>query len=124
MTEIELTPEMLIAHVKGVDRVLAFTSRLEIPLAHVTAAEVAPLHEQGWESWNVLRAPGTAFPGLIRAGSFLQQGEWVFWDVHNPKQALTIHLSDAHFAKLVVEVENPETVAGAINEAIRPQTGV
>ena len=124
MTEIELTPEMLIVHIKGIDRVFAFKSRLEIPLAHVTAAEVAPIHEQGWESWNVLRAPGTAFPGLIRAGSFLQQGEWVFWDVHNPKQALTIHLSDAQFAKLVVEVENPETVAGAINEAIRPQTGV
>src|SRR5215467_7589979 len=124
MTEIELTPEMLIVHIKVIDRVFAFKSRLEIPLAHVTAAEVAPIHEQGWESWNVLRAPGTAFPGLIRAGSFLQQGEWVFWDVHNPKQALTIHLSDAQFAKLVVEVENTETVAGAINEAIRPQTSL
>ena len=42
MTEIELTRDALIVHVRGMDRLWALKSRLEIPLSHVVGAEVNP----------------------------------------------------------------------------------
>jgi hypothetical protein len=35
MAEVELTEDTLIVHVKGMDRIFALKSRLEIPLSHV-----------------------------------------------------------------------------------------
>jgi hypothetical protein len=123
MTEIELTPTRLIVHVRGLERVLTFKSQLEIPLTHVITAEIAPISGEEWASWSVLRAAGTALPGIIRAGSFLQRGEWVFWDVRSPEKAVTIQLADEHYVKLVVEVADPVATATAITEAIRRQAG-
>lgn len=66
-----------------------------------------------------MRVAVTALPGIIRAGSFLQRGEWV-WDVRNPEKAVTIHLAGEQFVKLVGEGEDP-VATGAINTAIRLQ---
>jgi hypothetical protein len=122
MTEIECTPTTLIIHIQGIDKLLTFKSQLNIPLTHVTAAEVAAISEQEWTSWNVLRVAGTALPGIIRAGSFLQHGEWVFWDVRNLERVVTIHLTSEQFVKLVVEVEDPVATVAAINKAIDLQS--
>jgi hypothetical protein len=67
-----------------------------------------------------LRVALTAFPGIIRADSFLQRGEGVFWDVRNPGKAVTIRLAAEHFVKLVGEVEDP-VATGAITIAISLQ---
>jgi len=48
-----------------------------------------------------------------------------FWDVRDPERAVIIHLADERFARLVVEVDDPEASAAAIRQAIaarpRPQ---
>ena len=123
MAEITLTSDLLTVHVQGVERWLALKSQLDIPLNHVTQAEALPIGEEEWTSWSALRAPGTVLPGVIRAGSFLQHGEWVFWDVRHPQKALTIHLAGEQYVKLVVEVEDPVAAASAIQAAIRSQAG-
>jgi hypothetical protein len=46
----------------------------------------------------------------------------MFWDVRHPEKALTIHLADEHYAKFVVEVEDPVATASAIQAAIHLQT--
>ena len=40
MAEVELTEDALLVHVRGLDRIFALRSRLEIPLSHVVGAEV------------------------------------------------------------------------------------
>ncbi len=42
MAEVELAKDALIVHVRGMDRLFALTSRLEIPLSHVVGAEEDP----------------------------------------------------------------------------------
>jgi len=39
MTEVEITGDPLMVHIKGMDRLFSPKSRLEIPLSHVLAAE-------------------------------------------------------------------------------------
>ena len=71
----------------------------------------------GW--WEELRAPGTNIPGVITAGTFYQEGEKVFWDVHDPHKTVVIQLRDEKYSRLVVEVEDPSTTAQAIQERLK-----
>jgi hypothetical protein len=116
VTEVELTRDALVVHVQGMDRLWALKSRLEIPLAHVVGAEVDPEVAREWHKG--IRTPGTHVPGVITAGTFYQEGERVFWDVHDPDKTVVIHLKDERYAKLVIEVEDPNAMAVAIEGAL------
>ena len=43
----------------------------------------------------------------MTAGTFFEQGGLVFWDVHNPKNAVAIDLEHERYERLIVEVEDP-----------------
>ena len=116
MAEVELTENALIVHVRGMDRLWALKSRLEIPLSHVVDAEVDPGLAREWHKG--IRAGGTHVPGVITAGTFYQEGERVFWDVHDPESTVVIHLKDDLYARLVIEVDDPASTAAAIQGAL------
>ena len=120
MTKVEVQADRLVAQVHGLDQVLALKSELTIPLAHVKSATVSPPEvRRRWR--NPLRAhvPGTDMPYVVMAGSFVfLDGEHAFWDVHDPDRTVVIELDHEKFAKLVLEVEEPEATAAAINAAI------
>jgi hypothetical protein len=114
VAEVELTEKALIVHVRGMDRLWALKSRLEIPLSHVVGAEVDPEIAPEWHKG--IRTRGTHMPGVITAGTFYQEGERVFWDVHEPEKTMVIQLRDERYARLVIEVEDPLATAAAIQE--------
>jgi hypothetical protein len=116
MTEVELIRDTLIVHVRGMDRLWALKSRLDIPLSHVMGAEVDPEVARQWRKG--IRAPGTHVPGVITAGTFHQEGERVFWDVHDPERTVVIRLRDERYARLVIEVDDPFATAEAIRKAL------
>ncbi|HEX9096224.1 MAG TPA: hypothetical protein VF990_08995 [Candidatus Dormibacteraeota bacterium] len=120
MTRVEIQDDQLVARVQGLDQVLALRSELSIPLAHVKGAAVSPPEVR--RRWgNPLRAhvPGTDVPYVVMAGSFLfLDGEHAFWDVHDPDRTVIIELDHERFAKLVLEVSDPESTAAAINAAV------
>ena len=116
MAEVELAEDTLIVHVRGMDRLWALRSRLEIPLSHVVGAQADPQEARGW--WRGIRSGGTHIPGVITAGTFYREGERVFWDVHDPEKTVAIKLKDERYALLVIEVEDPSTAVAAIEEAL------
>src|SRR5215203_6583959 len=117
MAEVELTEHTLIIHVRGLDRIFALKSRLEIPLSHVLGAKVDP--EFGHPApWKSLRLTATQIPWVVTAGTFYQDGERVFWDVHDPKKAVVIRLSDERYALLIIGVEDPAFTAATLEAAI------
>jgi len=116
MAEVELTQDALIVHVRGMDRLWALRSRLEIPLSHVVNAEADPEVARGW--WQGIRTGGTHVPGVITAGTFHQEGEKVFWDMHNPEKTVVIRLKDEKHSRLVMEVEDPTSTVEAIQEVL------
>jgi hypothetical protein len=113
---VEIAKDALIVHVQGTDQLWALKSRLEIPLSHVVGAEADPEAALGW--WRGIRAPGTYVPGVIAAGTFYQEGEKVFWDVHDPEKTVVTRLRDENYSRLVVEVEDPSSTLEAIKEAL------
>ena len=105
MARVEVVGDQLSVQIEGMDKLWTFKSRLEIPLAHVTDAEADPEVGKGW------RGPGAQVPGVIVAGTFHHQGDRVFWDVHDPAKAVVIHLADERYARLVIGVDDPATMA-------------
>ncbi len=95
MAEIELTSNTLILKITGWDRILALKSQVEVPLNHVVSVEIDS--DKANQVFSGLKLPGTHVPGLVTTGSFWKQGEWTFFDVHDIKKAITIHLSDEHY---------------------------
>jgi hypothetical protein len=116
MAEVELTQDALIVHVQGMDRLWALRSRLEIPLSHVVNVEADPEVAQRW--WHGIRSGGTQVPGVITAGTFHQEGERIFWDVHDPEKTVVIELKDERYSRLVIEVEDPPTTVATIRERL------
>jgi hypothetical protein len=104
MTKVEITEDTLTVHVLGWDRLWALKSRIEVPLAHVASAKADPeIARREW--WKGIIAPGTELPGVIKAGTFYQWRERVFWDVRDPDKTIVIELGDERYARLVIEVE-------------------
>lgn len=55
---------------------------------------------------------------MLVAGSFLRSGEWSFWDVHHPEQAVILRLRDEHYGRVVVGVEDPAATIAAVQTAL------
>lgn len=120
MTEIECTELALIIHIQGADKIWSLKSQIQVPWEHVLGAERDPAVVENWGKidWHTLRAPGASIPGMIKAGSYLNNGQWVFYDVHDPSKTISIRIVDEHYTRLVVEVVDPDGTLAAIEQAL------
>lgn len=112
MVDLTVVGDKLMVNVQGADKVWALKSSLEIPLEHVTGIRLDPEIAKGY--WHGWRLPGTNLPGVITAGTYYQDGQKVFWDVHHADRALVIDLRDESYDRLVVEVEDPQAAVALI----------
>lgn len=114
MALISVDGDNLVVEIEGMDKLWSLKSRLTIPLANVRGATADPgiaAEPKG------VRAPGTNVPGVITAGTFHQDGERVFWNVHHAARAIVIQLADERYARLVVEVADPAATVALIERA-------
>jgi len=116
MINVDVRGDTAIFEVQGWDKLWSFKSSLEIPLAHIKNAYNDPNCAIKW--FDSIKVLGTSIPKIFRAGSFLQHGDLVFWDVHNVKKTIVVELEHEHFAKLVIEVEDPAITINLLNNAI------
>ena len=116
MARVEVEGTSLVVHVEGVDRILALKSTVTIPLQHVAGVDKDVAEAK--RRYLGLRLPGTYIPGVVTAGTYLKDGAWTFWDVHDPDHAIVISLHDEHFAKLVIGVDDPVGTAAMIEETL------
>ncbi len=116
MVEISLSEGKVHLEVKGLDKLWAFKGRLEIPVEHIRGVHADTSIARGW--YKGIKAPGTSIPGVIRAGTFYQNGKRIFWDVHDPEKTVVIDLHDERYDQLIVEVANPGAAVDQISTAI------
>lgn len=107
--------ENLVLNVKGIGKFLALKSELVIPLINIKGVTADP---GAFDMPKGLRAPGTAIPGIVYAGTFYHDGDKVFWDVRNRSKTIVIELENEEFNRLVVEVENVEETTKLIEANI------
>ena len=116
MAIVELNGDTLTVRVTGIDQVLAFKHTLEVPLEHV--AGIDQDSEEAGTIFHGLRLPGTSLPGIVTAGSYFRAGEWSFWDVHDPRNAVIIRLKDEHYSRAVIGVDDPSGTIDLVRKAL------
>ncbi len=116
MVDLSISSGLLTLHVRGSDKLWALKSSLEIPLQHVAGVRADPEIARGW--WHGIRFPGTNIPGVITAGTFYQDGQRIFWDVHNPDNTVVIDLRDERYNELIVEVADPQAAVALVTAAL------
>ena len=117
MIEIRIEGDKAAFEVQGWDQLWSLRSRLEIPLAHINGAHADPDPAMGW--FQGIKLGGAGLPNIFRAGTFYQDGGLVFWDVHHPEKTIVVELNHERYHKLVIEVEDPQTVVKLINNAVK-----
>ena len=116
MVNVSIEGDRVRFEVEGWDKLWSLKSQLEIPLLHIVDARVDPEPARGW--WHGIKFPGTNLPGVITAGTFYQVEGAVFFDVHDPERTIVIELEHEHYARLVLEVDDPEGVVARIRAAV------
>lgn len=116
MVTLEIAEGFLHLDVVGADRLWSLKSRLSIPIAHI--ADAVPASDEARRWYHGIRAPGTNIPGVITAGTFYGTDGCVFWDVHDPANAIAIALHDERYAKIVVEVSDPAAAIALVRGAV------
>ena len=116
MVDFSISGGNLVLHVRGADKLWAFKSSLEIPLAHINEIRADPAVAHGW--WHGVKMPGTNIPGVLTAGTFYQDGKRVFWDVQNPENTVVIELKDERYNELIVEVTDPQAAVELVKAAL------
>jgi hypothetical protein len=116
MVDVSIRQDRVHFEVERWDKLWALKSQLEIPLAHIQDVRADPEPARGW--WHGLRLPGTQIPGILTAGSFYQDGAFVFYDVHDPERTVVIDLDHEHYKRLVIEVTDPADVVARLRSAI------
>ncbi|HWE28255.1 MAG TPA: hypothetical protein VHB97_09650 [Polyangia bacterium] len=119
MTTIELIDETLQLTVRGFDVVLALKKHLVIPLAHVTRADLGVAAAARERLHHSLRMPGTSLPGIVTAGSYVEDGRWMFWDIHSGDHAITIWIEHERYDAIVADVDDPAATVARINARLR-----
>jgi hypothetical protein len=118
MVEISVEDAKAVFTVQGWDRLWSLRSRLEVPLEHIRDVHADPSPAMGW--FQGLKIFGADIPNVFRAGTFYQDGGWVFWDVRHPEKTIVVELHDERYQKLVVEVEDPTSAIQLLKQALAP----
>lgn len=121
MVELTIRGDKLRLQVKGLDRLWAMRSRLDIPLACVRGVRADPTVARGL--WKGVSAPGTHIPGIIIAGTFYQDDKRIFWDVHDAETTVVIDLVGQRYDQLIVQVRDPQAVVQLLQDAVRDVRG-
>lgn len=109
--------DALRVELSGLSGKLSMKSQVEVPLADVVKARVTTVDDarEGQplkELWPVV---GTWFPGWFKIGSFGKGDQKQFWHVHNHDRVLVIDLDHDEYVRLVLEVDDPDSVANRVN---------
>ena len=114
MVTISIEGESVILEVEAGHKLWALESRIQVAIKHIKRAALEPNPPMG--GFDGLKMMGTDLPHIFRAGTFWLHGSWAFFDVRHAEKTIVLELENEHFAKLFVEVEDPEAAVRMLNE--------
>lgn len=116
MVTVGVESDKAVFEVETRHKLWALKNRIEVPLAHIKQVNAIPDPPMGW--FDGLNMMGTDLPHVFRAGTFWLHGSWAFFDVRHPEKAIEIELENEHYARLIVEVDDPEAVVRMLRDRL------
>ncbi|HEX3825858.1 MAG TPA: hypothetical protein VHV82_01185 [Sporichthyaceae bacterium] len=115
--EVVIAEREVRAAFRGADAFFASSRGITIPVPRLRAVGVMSRLDAHREC-SKLRLPGTALPGVLRAGSYGRGDERQLWCVHRAEQVLVLDLIGRPYCRVVLEVADPAGLAGRIGALI------
>jgi len=112
---VKIEGKNIVFEIHGVDVILALKRTITIPLEHVVSVSTDKVP---WEPFQQLKVAGTSFPGVIKDGLYLSNDGLLFFEMHHPDKCITVSLNNEKYKKIIFEVQDKESVAKTIRDAI------
>ena len=118
--QVEVVGDSVLVRFPGASAFLAFKRPLEIPLAHISCVDrVSDGPEAQLQSFLGL---GSWLPSVVGAPRFHHPGGRVFWNVSDPANAIAMQLNHDRYARLVIDVADPDGTIATVRAALAAQT--
>jgi hypothetical protein len=111
MAELRIDGDMIDLNLTAMEKVEGMHRNLRVPRAAVVAAWQVP---DGTIEVQGLKIKGSGLTGVLKVGTFMDQGHLVFAVAHRGRPAVVIELAGQHFGRLVVSVDDPAQVIAAL----------
>src|ERR1700687_2665659 len=117
MVDLSISDGNLVLHVRGADKLWAFKSSLEIPLAHIEEIKADPTIAHGW--WHGIRMPGHQNSRSADGWHLLSGRQAGFLGCSQSREPLVILLTDYRYNELIVEVADPQGAVELVKAGLR-----
>jgi hypothetical protein len=113
---VSIENDEVVLELHGIDEFLSFKRSMHIPLKNIVSVST---EEVSWGVFKAIKVAGTNLPGHYKDGRFYIPHEGlVFFEMHHPDKCITINTNHERYKKIVFEVEDKESAAMLINNAL------
>jgi hypothetical protein len=107
--------DKVVFELHGIDKILAIKSTMTVPLKHITSVSTEKVH---WKPFRQLRLAGSFMPGVVKDGRYLTSDGLMFFEMRHTNKCITVTLDNETYRKIIFEVDDKESIAKMINDAI------
>jgi hypothetical protein len=105
----------VVLEIHGIDEILSIKRSIHIPFKHILSVSTETIP---WNIFNAIKLAGTNIPHHVKDGRFLTKEGMMFFEMHDPDSCITINLDHERYKKIFFEVEDKESAATLIEDAI------
>jgi hypothetical protein len=107
---IVIDENVLRIELSSLERILTFHGSFKIPISQIgeISTDLLP------PTWKEIRAPGTAIPGLTKAGTYYTSRGKEFWTLKKNDNPIRIELKNNKLKRLILGINDPEKRASII----------
>lgn len=113
---VSIENDEVVLEIHGVDEILSIKRSMHIPLKNIISVST---EDVSWGVFKTIKVAGTDLPGHYKDGRFYIPHEGlVFFEMHHPDKCITINIDHERYKKVIFEVEDKESAAMMIKNAI------
>ena len=111
---IDLREDALVVSYTGLAAVATLTGTVRVPYTSIRFVSIGLTDPPGAFAWKI----GLSTPpfGTTQRGRFREHGKWSFFDVDDRERAVVLDLAGHEFRRVVLTVDDPETLAARLRE--------
>jgi hypothetical protein len=110
--------DKVVFELHGMDKILAIKRSITVPLRHIKAVST---EQVDWKPFKHLKVAGSSIPGVVKDGRYLTSDGLMFFEMHHTNKCITVTLDNETYRKIIFEVDDKESIAEMINDAIAKQ---
>ncbi|MFX1260680.1 MAG: hypothetical protein ACFFAZ_01205 [Promethearchaeota archaeon] len=112
---VRIEGEDVVLEIHGVDEILSIKRSIHIPFKHILSVSTETIP---WNAFKTMKLAGTSIPHHVKDGRFLSKEGEMFFEMHDPESCITINLDHERYKKVIFEVEDKESAATMIENAL------